>query len=142
TQAPLEGLVQTLPPGRDRAAALWLLATVEGEHVRAAESERLLVMALAESDEDLALSARINVDLAHMAIFAGTLPTGLRHARYGAELAQSVGEDDLLAEALAVFALTHFVAGEPFDTGVLDRALELERLGRSIRLDRSPSMVR
>src|SRR5439155_2284697 len=70
---PLEELVEELPPGPRRAQALWHLATVRGEFGHAGASVELLKQARTEAQGDAKLSARIEVDVAFMALFDGNL---------------------------------------------------------------------
>ena len=139
----LEALVKALAPGPERAEALWLLAAVRGEFGHAGASVELLKQARDEAGADDRLSARIEVDLAFMALFNGDLSEGLEHARASVGLAEAIGDEQVLVDALSVFALVHFCAGQPFDEAILDRALRLDQPAGHVRgVGVSPQLAR
>jgi DNA-binding CsgD family transcriptional regulator len=115
------------PPGAARAPLLYELGRVElwgvdwhgsGEHLRAALGE------MHESDH--ALRAQTELQLAQMFLLIGDEPRSIaEHASRAAASAQAVGNDAVLAEALALRGRAEAQLGMDA-TAVIDRALALE----------------
>ena len=126
-RAILDEELDRCPPGAARAPLLYELGRVElwgvdwrgsGEHLRAA---------LGEIDEDdHALRAHAELQLAQMFQLIGDEPRSIaEHATRAAESAQAVGDDAVLAEALALRGRAEAQLGMDA-TRVIDRALALE----------------
>ena len=126
-RAILDEELDRCPPGAARAPLLYELGRVElwgvdwrgsGEHLRAA---------LGEIDEDdHALRAHAELQLAQMFQLIGDEPRSIaEHATRAAESAQAVGDDAVLAEALALRGRAEAQLGMDA-TRVIDRARALE----------------
>jgi DNA-binding CsgD family transcriptional regulator len=122
----LEGVVERLPPGPERGAALTRLAWVRsfGGGVRVGAD--LFRAALAESGDDPASRVEIELGLAWEIHRAGDVAGAEPHARAALELAKQVGDPTLLASALADMAFFETVLGRGIPTELIERALALD----------------
>jgi len=93
-------------PGPLRAEALVLLADVEWDTLPAVIP--VLREALVEAKSDPALQASIHQRLALTTRFTEGLVVAEAHAQAGVELAERLGDDALLSDALAGLAITRF----------------------------------
>ncbi|MGH3079354.1 MAG: helix-turn-helix transcriptional regulator [Gaiellaceae bacterium] len=124
-------------PGPERADALFRLADAEDDSDTTAE---LAEQALAESLADPARSVRIHRLLAYAHTADGARGR-LAHARKALELAELVGDDELLVSALAITAEREYAVGRVDLAGeLLERALELEPR-TAVRLIDSPRIT-
>jgi DNA-binding CsgD family transcriptional regulator len=126
-QALLEKTIPALGSGPARAEALLLLAEIRYHDDRRLEALSLLEEAQAETDLDDWLRASIDLRLGFLLFdlgspHAATVPTALALAR-----AELVGDDALLAQALALSVTVDYALGMRIDERRLNRALELER---------------
>jgi DNA-binding CsgD family transcriptional regulator len=120
-----EGLVEELPAGPARAAALGGLGTIERLDDDFPGSLPFLERALAEADEGwfrLALA----LELAFAYTQSGSIGEAVPYADSALAQAEALGVPDLLAQALAVHAMVHFLVGGEVEEATLERALELE----------------
>jgi hypothetical protein len=122
----LTGVLAELGPGPPRADALELLGTLayEGEdYLRGIE---LLERALIEAGDDPARRASIALELGMAVSNAGRFSDVLNYAAIAKAEAEQAGDDGLLAEALAGWAMAHYLLGEGLDEQCLRRGLALE----------------
>jgi DNA-binding CsgD family transcriptional regulator len=135
----LEALVLEMPPGRDRAEALVILATIleydEGE----AAAARMLEQALGEASASRVLQARIHIEIARLSESGLSYAAG--HAEAGLALAQLAGDPGLTGEALVRKLCLDFWTGHGLDAELGERAIELEREGRPARAEDRAAMV-
>ena len=117
-------LAERTPPGRDRARALCdLVQFVEAD---AAEAERLLMQALAESEGDIALQAMIEMNWARVGWWSGRLREAEEHANAAVAFAEQTQDAGVLAPALAQAAAVAFQRGRPEWEAILERGIALE----------------
>jgi DNA-binding CsgD family transcriptional regulator len=137
----LEDAVRDAPAGRLRAEALLFLARVR-YHSHDARAARVLAgQALEEAEEDPPLMTQIHLEIAAAAEASGDRAHAKTHARDALELAEGQGDEEVLAEALALVAFHDFVAGEGFPRSMIGRAIELEGVGSGLRPVRSPTFL-
>lgn len=121
----LEALLDEVPPGRDRAAALarlgWVRAHADGFRV-AADAFRA---ALAERSDDVALRIEIEQGLAWCTHSFDSVAAAREHAGTALELAEAHGDPTLLAHTLAHVAFLDSLRGEGMATATIERALAL-----------------
>jgi DNA-binding CsgD family transcriptional regulator len=120
----LEGLVESMSPGPERAAALWRLADAVEDDL--ATSIRLCEQALAEATREPALLSEIHTALGVFRWLVGDLTGAAEHTHRAAEEAEEAGDDRLLAIALAEAAHADVVLGRPLPEVAMERALALE----------------
>jgi DNA-binding CsgD family transcriptional regulator len=120
----LQATIERLPPGRDRAQALFGLASTEESGFDV--NVRLLEQALAEADGDEALQADIEHVLGVAYYLLGDTERGYAHDRAAVERARRTGDPVLLVRCLASLAHFETYSGD-LTTGLLEEALELEQ---------------
>jgi DNA-binding CsgD family transcriptional regulator len=126
----LQRTIERLPPGRERAQALFGLAATEESGFD--DNVRLLEQALAEAVGDEALQADIEHMLGVAYYLLGDTKRGYEHDRAAVERARRTNDPVLLVRCLA--SLAHFETySGALTEGLLEEALELER-----QLDRIP----
>jgi class 3 adenylate cyclase/tetratricopeptide (TPR) repeat protein len=118
-------LIDALPPGATRAAALCRLAHVATDGSNVALAER----ALAEAGDDDRLVAQIHVTLANNELVTGALEAARQHAEKAAESAKRAGDPYLQARAMTELAAQRFWSGEGVQRNLLLEADRLERKG-------------
>jgi DNA-binding CsgD family transcriptional regulator len=118
-------LVAAAPEGGLRAEALVLLSDVESNGADLERAIALRRQALREASSLPALQAAIHCWLAMQVRVIEGLRDAERHARASVELAEHLGDNALLAEALAALGLLRFNAGEPDALDLAERAHEL-----------------
>jgi tetratricopeptide (TPR) repeat protein len=116
-------LAEELPPGVERADALYLRALVGRE--RLPERARLCEQALQEAESDDARCADIHGFLAITRWLLGDVPAALAEARVGRERAERTGDPRTLAVALGRVGLMELWALE-ITPGLLERGAALE----------------
>ena len=127
------------PPALTRADALHLMAETCYRR-RLLDAVPLLEEALVCAVGDPKREVQIGHSLAFVSMATGNLPEFDRHTRRVVELAETLGENALLAEALGLLAACEFFLGRGFDEAVIQRALELEDPERRIPIQVRPSM--
>jgi ATP/maltotriose-dependent transcriptional regulator MalT len=133
-----EEIVAASPGQPIRARALYVIAeTWSLERLDAAIP--LLEEALACVGDDAGLGAQLETSLAMIAI-AMANPAADRHLRRAVELAELADEPGLLAEAIALRALSRLSTGQGLDEEALERALALEDPDREVPFQLCPSM--
>jgi class 3 adenylate cyclase/tetratricopeptide (TPR) repeat protein len=124
-QRVLRGLIDALPAGRDRAAALCRLASIVTDDSNIVLAER----SLAEAGDDDRLLAEIHVTLANARGVEGWPADAARHGEAAIEHARRVGDAFLEARATTELAFMRFYYGHGVQRDALVRAARLERRG-------------
>ncbi len=135
----LERLVASVPPGLERSDALTEYGKLRQDDFGAAE--RLFEQALAEAGEDRGRTARIRSALSHLWLMRGDSARALAEARRALSDAETVGSPALLATVLARNFDLGLMHGDPPDSGLLARALELERMASVPQSETPPSLL-
>lgn len=136
-RAILEKLLRTIPPGRQRAEVLTNLARVHFNGLNWRKSVDLLEQALLEAEDDLALRAQIEIHLAiNLDLLRTNVPKTLHHARAAVALAERLGDEALLGEALMLQAKSELLLGHGWPDQLVARALEFEAATHSLSADR------
>ena len=113
-------------PGDARAEALFYRARLDMFGVDWRTPLDMFREALAEAS-DPNIRARIELALAQLLGLAReNVGEAMDHARATATLAERIGRDDLLGEALALLAKNEVLSGEPVTDGLIERALGLQ----------------
>jgi DNA-binding CsgD family transcriptional regulator len=136
-----EEVAYAVPSGPVRARALYLLAeerVMEGP----ASAIKLLEEAIATVDSDVALEADLETSMGWMLVAAFQLQSADEHLTRAAELADRVGEQDLLSQALAVRELASLLLGRGVNDDAIERALALEAPDHEVPFQRRPSLIR
>ncbi|MGH2989632.1 MAG: AAA family ATPase, partial [Solirubrobacterales bacterium] len=135
-----ERALSALGEGQRRARALGLLGNIRMRDNSYAEAAPLLGQAIAEMGPGV---DRVLLTLPLVYVLTNTrrLREALSRAQAAVEEAERLGEDGLLAEALAVRAMISFLTGEGVAEGDLSRALELEDRERPTPIMLTPSAV-
>lgn len=137
----LDELIRLVPQGVGRARLLAQRARIAHFSDSVGAGVALLRAALEEAGTDPALRAGIEEGLAWGLMLMRTdLDEAVSHAESAARLAARVGDDALLAEALAASALTRAVVGRP-GLPTMRRAVALEPATRGLRVLRHPSFA-
>jgi DNA-binding CsgD family transcriptional regulator len=121
-----EAVLAGSPTGGVHAGGLRLAAEVAARRNDFGEAARLATAALAVAGDDRALRAAIELDLVYCAVSAGDFAGAAPHARAAVADAEAVGDDGMVADALAVLTLAEFLGGRGLDRARLERALALE----------------
>lgn len=130
----LEQIIETLAPGRLRAVALNLLAEVrvaEEDYNNAATS---LERAVADSDTDLERRTRALVLLSFTQLNLVQISAAESSVDRAVTHATSLGETQLLSQALGFQAMVRFVAGRGFDEQAMAYPVGLEAPSSGIPL--------
>jgi DNA-binding CsgD family transcriptional regulator len=135
----LEDLVDEAREGPERAELLLLLARTRDDDLAAAIA--LCNQALAEAGGDEALSSRIHGYLSLAISSASGFGAALVHARRALELAERVGDPELLAPALVTVAWGEQATGE-LTPGVVERTLALREDAGLVSAFESSSVLR
>ena len=136
-RAVLEDLLGTTAEGQQRAEILTDLARVHFNGLDWRTSVSLLEQALLEAGDDHALRAQIEIHLAiNLDLLRTNVPETLAHARAAATLAEQLGDDVLLGEALILQAKSELLLGGEYPTQLVRRALELEQATHALPADR------
>ena len=132
----LEGSLDWIPPGRQRAEALLLLGTVEWYADRA-RATRTLVRALAEPSLDPTLRGRIH---SRLALFEDDAQVSRAHARTAVALIDPALAPSTLAFAMFGCFYAEVVAGLPPDLVMFDTALATEPVTPSWEVSTIPAL--
>ena len=115
-----------MQPGQARAEALYRLAIVRFIDDGYLEASQLLGRALSEDVADPALRVKLLSALGHALYNTGEPEAAMDRTEEAVALAERLGVDALLSQALAVRATLHFLRGDGIDEPSLQRALALE----------------
>ena len=139
SRALLEELVQSMPPGPERADALARLAWGREDDFEAAS--RLLDEALREAGDDPARRADIHLFRSDILAIRGDRAEARKEARAALAAAERTDDEALLASSLAQVVMFDWLCDEPVDNGMLERALAIEQNVSALRLRTPPSHV-
>ncbi|HEY3772732.1 MAG TPA: AAA family ATPase [Solirubrobacteraceae bacterium] len=140
-RALLEETLGRAPQGPLRCDALRLLADVRYNENSFAEARELLEAALAETS-DPAVAVPIELSVAYVLCHhLGTYEAALPYAERALAAALELGDDGLVAEALGVKSMVHFLNGRGVDWAAVDRAVELDDSSRVMALDLRPGWI-
>ena len=132
----VEGLLEVVPPGATRAAALADLARIymfEGERRRGVE---LLREALGRTD-DPSLRAVLEERLVTtLSVLREDVPDAWEQARQSVERAERLGDTAILVRALTALGFLGGVLGDPAAVAALERGRELESQVSLARIER------
>jgi DNA-binding CsgD family transcriptional regulator len=136
----LERIVKEAPPGPERAEALRLLGTIRWYDSRS-ESTELLREALAEAGDDSGLRATVERELAWTELMSGNARTAEGHAQAALDVAETLGDPALLADALTAVGFTqaYQAKGHPLD--LVERAVGLAQRSERLQLFRHPRLM-
>ncbi len=114
------------PTAAQHARARWLAADLAARRSNFMEATELALAALELAGGDRELRAAIELHLVYCAVSAGDFAGADAHARMAIGYAEEVGDDGVLADALAVLTMAEFLSGRGLDRARLERALRLE----------------
>jgi len=120
-----EELVKELPAGPERALALGGLGTIERLDDDFPGARPFLERALEESDEGW-FRLVLALELAFACTQSGWIGEAIPYADTAVGQAEQLGVPDLLAQALAVHTMVHFLVEGYLEEAELERALALE----------------
>jgi DNA-binding CsgD family transcriptional regulator len=123
----LQEAVDRSDPGAQRARALQDLGMVAAGEAGWRQAGDLFDRALREAGDDVGLRASIEQRLGYTWLFLGDVAASERHARQALELAESVGEPWLMAEAFQAYPFVRFLLGGGPDFDMLERGVALEQ---------------
>jgi DNA-binding CsgD family transcriptional regulator len=137
----VDALLSRLPAGLERAGALRLLGEIHYHQDSFAEAVQSLKEALEYAGDNRELRLAIEVSLAFAAAADSDFAAAREHAERALSLAEQGAEPALLAEALAVSAMTGFLAGQGVDEAKVERALRLEDPDYPIPVVMRPTLI-
>ncbi len=132
--------VSALEAGPERARALGLLGTIRYRDNSYVEAIELLEQARAEADSG-AFRVMLALTLVYLFANSGRLRDAPPRAATAVVEAERLGEDGLLAEALAVRTMVRCLVGGGIDEAALGRALELEDPQRPTPILLTPTLI-
>ena len=118
-----EEMLREAAHGPTRAEALLLLSEVEEAAGMPVREVSLLRAALRETGNSLEVQARIELALAEALRLSEGTAAAVSQARRALQLAERVGDDALVARALATLSRAMFDAGEPHAISFAERSL-------------------
>ena len=140
-QALLEESVDEIAEGPLRARSLRLLGLLHSRRSGFADAVEFALAARDAAGDERAVAAEIELDLAFYRSNLTNFAAGDEHARAAVELAQSVGDDGLLASALAVRTVVAFLCGRGLAESDLSQALALADPSRESPIALHPRFV-
>jgi DNA-binding CsgD family transcriptional regulator len=138
-RAILDELMAEAPPGEQRADVLFALARVRRADLPTLA--RWCESALAEAGDDHRRVAEILAYLSWVRLLEGRVRDALAHARAALAHAELLGDDDLLARAIARVAMAETWTLE-ITPGLLEHGVAIERgLGHRLEFHESPTVT-
>jgi DNA-binding CsgD family transcriptional regulator len=137
----LEAVLEQTPVESLRTQALRLLGEILFHQSSFREATGLFEEALELAGNDCEVRAMIEMHLAFAANAAGDVAGAGVHARRALELAEPLGAEGGLAEALAVSVMVDYMLGRGLDEAKIERALELEDPDRQVTAEIRPSLI-
>lgn len=122
----LDGAIKRLKPGRVRAAAASLLATIVMYADGFGSAAALLQRSLPEASGDAGLSIQMLMALAYALINTGRKRESTQWIDEAVQQAEEFGHPTLLSRALGLQVVLRFMCGAGVDEARLQRAMELE----------------
>ncbi len=130
SRALLEELLEVLPPGQARAAALQRLGWVRYHEDSWITASELFGEAAVAAGDDPALLASVELDRALASLVSGDVQGAAEHASSALERARQTGKATFLADASAMVASIDFLLGRGAAEEVMERAVEQETWSR------------
>lgn len=136
----LEELVNLLPLGAARAAALLRLGVVHYHQDSWPMAEGLFRQALLEGGQDPTLRAEAERELAFARQVTGDIHGAAQHARAAVEAAELTGDPLLVADSLARMVVFDFYLGRGLHAELMERAATLAASVRPESIGRGPML--
>ena len=130
----LEEVIPELQPGPIRAEALFLLGSIHSHGHSYVEAATLLERALRDGSTDLRMRAQVSVGLTVVHVDLGRVAEAERYAEAALCDAEELGDEGLLAQALAYLVGCRLIQGHGLDEARLERAIALEDPNRRIAI--------
>jgi DNA-binding CsgD family transcriptional regulator/tetratricopeptide (TPR) repeat protein len=127
-EALLDGLIDRVPRGIDRARALNVLAAMRIHYSNFTQAVDLLEQALDNTGRNREVRVRTLLLLSYARLNAGEFALALQNAERAAAYAEYVGDADLTSQVLAVRAKIACMCGRGVDWVSMRRALALQDL--------------
>lgn len=137
----LADLLPTLEGGRRRAQVLHRLARLQAYEEGFREVGGNLRQALEEAEDETPLRAAIERDLAITLSHSGDLRNAAPHARRALELARSLADRELLADAEATAASVEVMLGRGLSPDLHTGTEVFEEVADEDRLERHPALL-
>jgi DNA-binding CsgD family transcriptional regulator len=134
----LEHLVATASSAPRRAEALRRLGLIRYHEDSYSAAADLFQEALREAAGDPPLEALIHADLAWAGLMYGDFPRAMDHARSALKVAEQLGDQTAVADALTAVAAAGTAMGEDIGPDLLERARDMEER-TDLGVDRRPS---
>jgi len=122
----VQAVLAALPADGLRARACRLASDLAARRSNFGDATELALAALELAGGDRELRAAIELHLVYCSVSAGDLAGAETRAHQAVADAAAVGDDAMLAEALAVLTMAEFLSGRGLDRTRLERALALE----------------
>jgi DNA-binding CsgD family transcriptional regulator len=137
----LEEAIASLPAGVPRAEALMLLGEIRYKDDSFPDARVLLDRARQEAGGDARLTLMSELRLAFTLYNLGEMQRASELGHAALERAERLGDDGLLAQALAVSVIVDFSLGRNLDEPRLARALELQDRGQRTGAELHPGLI-
>jgi DNA-binding CsgD family transcriptional regulator len=137
----LDDVLGQEPTGLLRADALRLLAEIHYHRWSMPEAIRMFEAALEHADTDLRLRSLVERHLAFVTHATGDFVGAAAHALSALTLAEQLGDEPGMAEALAVSLITDYLLGRGLDEVRLERALAMEDQHAQAIVDMRPTHI-
>lgn len=122
----LEEVIPELEPGPIRGEALFLLGSIHSHGHTYVEAAAVLERALLDGSNDRRMRARVSVGLTVVLVDLGRVAEAERYAEVALCEAEQLGDEGLLAQALAYLVGCRLIQGHGLDEARLERAIALE----------------
>lgn len=136
----LEGVLEDTT-GPVRGDVLRLLGEIRYHEDSFPDALAHLSDALGCASEDPRLGATVELRLSFILRAMGEFDAADPHTRRALVLAQELGDDAVVAEALALVARQDFLQGRGLDQSMVDRSLALEDTNRPVAIQMRPSKI-
>lgn len=134
----LEAAIEVMPPGPARAGALARLGMIRFQIAGSPDAASLCERAVAEAGGDVGLRCSVALQTAFVLFNSGRGRDALAVAARAVDDADDLGDDGLLAEALACKVIIGFLLGDGTDEASLARARALEDPDRRTHVVNQP----
>lgn len=130
----LEDVIPELQSGPIRGEALFLLGSIHSHGHSCVEAAALLERALRDGSNDRRIRAQVSVGLTVVLVDLGRVADAERYAEAALCEAEQLGDEGLLAQALAYLVGCTLLQGHGLDEARLERAIALEDPNRRITI--------
>jgi DNA-binding CsgD family transcriptional regulator len=134
----LEAAIDVMPPGPARAGALARLGMIRFQIAGSPDAASLCEQAVDEAAADVGFRCSVALEAAFVLFNSGRGRDALAVAARAVDDAEDLGDDGLLAEALACKVIIGFLLGEGTDEASLARARALEDADRRSHMVNQP----